>query len=178
MGLPQGIWEFQSLFYWNTSNEFIKPHEMIIVGWKFQSLFYWNILLNHALVSVSASDTDVSILVVVECLMRKMCVHGFGPEQRLFQSLFYWNTSENIRNSHGEHNQNAVQSLFYWNTSDESARRLFSVYNGEVSILVVVECPYEVIYKVDIHPRPRSFNPCCGGILLLSAALTPATSLG
>ena len=73
---------------------------------------------------------------------------GKFPCTTLFQSLFYWNTSDECDDRVIGRLGAGFQSLFYWNTSDEARTRY---------------CPMRM---------ESCFNPCSIGIPLMSREIS------
>ena len=56
-----------------------------------------------------------------------------------FQSLLYWNTSENSDKNIQYNDCIVFQSLLYWNTSENKKNCRSEIFSERVSILVVLE---------------------------------------
>ena len=116
MDLKEAQSLFQSLFYWNTSNE-LKYYKREYKKVSFQSLFYWN-------------TSNERISYGLFSLLRR----GFNPCSTGIPLMSWRELRE------GDFPQAAFQSLFYWNTSNESTVPINRGAIGmRVSILVLLE---------------------------------------
>ncbi len=157
--------EFQSLLYWNTSENtvFIK---MVGFDLQFQSLLYWN-----------TSENEDSARI--------------GFVDWMFQSLLCWNTSENFLNSlvsqplpYGfnpccvgiplrisrRNNRRTgllmFQSLLCWNTSENRSPASFARALSRCFNPCCVGIPLRITSPAAFVSLILRFNPCCVGIPL------------
>ncbi len=134
--------KFQSLLYWNTSENSPPVIGGAFAIYMFQSLLYWNTSENGR----------------------------FRPGNRgrcRFQSLLYWNTSENRSlQSRSKNHRSLFQSLLYWNTSENSW--LLSCPPSDwgfnpCCIGIPLRIKRIAAWCVSLR---LCFNPCCIGIPL------------
>ncbi len=165
----------------------------------FQSLFYWNCRLiveitrlqayligfNPCFIGIAvwSSHTDrwfpgclqVSILVLLELPFDLCFIEMTVIELKEFQSLFYWNCRLICKVCGHVWLARVFQSLFYWNCRlIGCAYRSSSRLRG-VSILVLLELPFDLIATVEVYSVSLSFNPCFIGIAVWSSIPTRHT---
>ena len=122
-----------------------RGQELMQLTW-FQSLFFWNSPSDEATYSISFIRPPVSILVFLELAFGPLggpntippwycfnpCFFGtrlrtFSAElqnagQKMFQSLFFWNSPSDSRGQRGTGVVYGFQSLFFWNSPSDIAR--------------------------------------------------------
>ncbi len=140
--------KFQSLFYWILFlREKFENDARFFVA-KFQSLFYWILFLREDRKYYPFSSTLVSILVLLDFVLKEYLTSSINPSSSAFQSLFYW-----------------ILFLRSWP---------LIVFHGPliVSILVLLDFVLKVCYTIDAYGEKVKFQSLFYWILFLRLLLS------
>ncbi len=134
---------------------------------RFQSLFYWNcrlIVVEVTLAGGYDSFNPCFIGIAVWSLPNIMHPHN----GQTFQSLFYWNCRLIILVQGDPCDCALFQSLFYWNCRLITPGKTGNTPAAYVSILVLLELPFDPLKRWFTKPIVTCFNPCFIGIAVWS----------
>ncbi len=127
----------------------------------FQSLFYWILFLRKWQIFGVQKKALVSILVLLDFVLKVLRLVGEGGKIDVFQSLFYWILFlRKVASSQNTNYKSVFQSLFYWILFLRKDERRCWTFIRLVSILVLLDFVLKASMPKNSGGFCVSFNPC------------------